>query len=166
MTTCGTSKMLTWHVVCLASSQLQRLPRELHLAKVVASSGLTMCSVRERRAPYFSALTSGWPCTTVNTMKMPEWSAQVSQCDNLSLSLPLPLINFISSPPPDLAVCPSFDMSHGDYVVSQNISDRWDQGTQLDITCDQGFRLPSGSTHVQCSDSGAWDPESPECKRK
>ena len=64
----------------------------------------------------------------------------------------------------DQAVCPAFNEANGDYSVSGNSSDRWIQGTQLDVSCHDGYRLPGGSVRVTCSSSGQWTPESPECK--
>ena len=64
----------------------------------------------------------------------------------------------------DLALCPPFDMSHGDYTVHYNSSDRWMEGTQLDIVCDSGYRVVSVT--VSCNSEGHWEPQSPECLRK
>ena len=57
-------------------------------------------------------------------------------------------------------------MTHGHYDVSHNTSDRWMEGTQLDITCDSGYRVADGSVMVTCSGEGRWQPMSPECLRK
>ena len=57
-------------------------------------------------------------------------------------------------------------MSHGDYVVSFNSSDRWMEGTQLDITCNRDYRVIDGSVTVTCNGQGHWEPQSPECLRK
>ena len=66
----------------------------------------------------------------------------------------------------DLALCPTFDMSHGDYTINYNSSDRWMEGTQLNIVCDNGYRVSDGSVNVTCNNQGHWEPQSPECLRK
>ena len=82
-----------------------------------------------------------------------------------SLSLSLSSL-LLSLSPPDLAVCPTFNMTHGDYVISHNTSERWMENTQLDITCDHGYRVADGSVTVTCSGEGRWVPQSPECLRE
>ena len=102
--TCGAWKMLMWRVGCSDLSRLQRSPRELRLERVLELCGSTMCSVKERRALCFSALTLDWRSTTASTMKTLGWSAQVSLIDLVWDSLSLTLL--FSLPPSFL--CPFF----------------------------------------------------------
>ncbi len=40
------------------------------------------------------------------------------------------------------------------------------EGTQLDIVCNDGYRVSDGSVRVTCNGQGVWEPQSPECLRK
>lgn len=70
--------MVTWHVVCLATSQPLHSPSGLHLGRVLASFGWTMCSVMEMRTLCYPVPTLAWPNITASTVRILVLSAQVS----------------------------------------------------------------------------------------
>ena len=78
VTTCGALKMLTWHVVCSASSRPFRPPGELHLGRGLESSGSTTCSATEQRVPSSSVPIMDCLNITASIARMLECPAQVS----------------------------------------------------------------------------------------